>query len=130
WYYQPREESAENLALMRAVDDLYTRWPFYGVRRMSLALQGQGWAVNPKRTRRLMRRMGLEAIYPKPHLSFNGRTAALKRCRLRRYIKQPYQTPTKGSAERRPVFPAPFEGKFPSKKPIEPVQTMGSTSGA
>jgi putative transposase len=72
WYYRPREESAENLALMRAVDALYTRWPFYGVRRMTLALQKQGWAVNPKRTRRLMRLMGLEAIYPKPHLSFNG----------------------------------------------------------
>jgi putative transposase len=72
WYYQPRGESAENLALMRAVDALYTRWPFYGVRRMTLALQAQGWAVNPKRTRRLMRLMGLEAIYPKPRLSGNG----------------------------------------------------------
>jgi putative transposase len=50
WYYQPREESAENLALMKALDKLYTRWPFYGVRRMTIALQGQGWAVNLKRT--------------------------------------------------------------------------------
>jgi putative transposase len=72
WYYQPRGESAENLALMRALDELYTRWPFYGVRRMTIALQTQGWAVNPKRTRRLMRLMGLEAIYPKPRLSGNG----------------------------------------------------------
>jgi putative transposase len=72
WYYQPREESAENLALMRALDKLYTRWPFYGVRRMTIALQGQGWAVNLKRTRRLMRLMGLEAIYPKPRLSSQG----------------------------------------------------------
>lgn len=72
WYYQPRGESAENLALMQALDELYTRWPFYGVRRMTIALQAQGWAVNPKRTRRLMRLMGLEAIYPKPHLSGNG----------------------------------------------------------
>jgi putative transposase len=72
WYYQPRGENAENLALMRALDELYTRWPFYGVRRMTLALQKQGWAVNPKRTRRLMGLMGLEAIYPKPHLSGNG----------------------------------------------------------
>jgi putative transposase len=39
---------------------------------MTIALQEQGWAVNPKRTRRLMRRMGLEAIYPKPRLSGNG----------------------------------------------------------
>jgi putative transposase len=72
WYYQPRGENAENLALMRALDGLYTRWPFYGVRRMTIALQGQGWTVNPKRTRRLMRLMGLEAIYPKPRLSGNG----------------------------------------------------------
>ena len=50
WYYRPRGENAENLALMRALDELYTRWPFYGVRRMTLALQAQGWAVNPKRT--------------------------------------------------------------------------------
>ena len=71
WYYQPRGESAENLALMRALDVLYTRWPFYGVRRMTVALQAQGWTVNPKRTRRLMRLMGLEAIYPKPRLSGN-----------------------------------------------------------
>jgi putative transposase len=72
WYYRPRAENADNLAVMRALDALYTRWPFYGVRRMTLALQEQGWAVNPKRTRRLMRRMGLEAIYPKPRLSTTG----------------------------------------------------------
>ena len=72
WYYQARGESAENLMLMRALDELYTRWPFYGVRRMTLVLQAQGWAVNPKRIRRLMRLMGLEAIYPKPRLSGNG----------------------------------------------------------
>jgi putative transposase len=72
WYYEPRGESAENLTLMRELDRLYTRWPFYGGRRMTIALQGLGWAVNPKRTRRLMRRMGLEAIYPKPRLSSPG----------------------------------------------------------
>jgi putative transposase len=72
WYYQPRGESAENLALMRALDELYTRWPFYGVRRMTIALQAQRWPINPKRTRRLMRLMGLEAIYPKPRLSSPG----------------------------------------------------------
>jgi putative transposase len=72
WYYRPQGESADNLAVMRALDELYTRWPFYGVRRMTIALQRQGWPVNPKRTRRLMRRMGLEAIYPKPRLSTTG----------------------------------------------------------
>jgi putative transposase len=51
WYCQSRGESAENLALRRALDGLYTRWPFYGVRRRTLAVQQQGWAVNPKRAR-------------------------------------------------------------------------------
>ena len=68
-YYRPQEESAENLALMRLLDEQYTRTPFYGVRRMSWWLGQQGYAVNVKRVRRLMGRMGLEAIYPKPRLS-------------------------------------------------------------
>jgi putative transposase len=68
WYYQPRGESAENLALMRALDELYTRWPFYGVRRMTVALQGQGWSVNPKRTRRLLRLMGHRSALPQTSL--------------------------------------------------------------
>ncbi len=46
--------------------------PFSGVRRMTLALHDQGWPVNHKRTRRLMRLMGLEAVYPRPRLSSNG----------------------------------------------------------
>jgi putative transposase len=72
WYYQAQEESSANLVLMSALDRLYTRWPFYGVRRMTLALHDQGWWVNHKRTRRLMRLMGLEAVYPRPRLSSNG----------------------------------------------------------
>jgi putative transposase len=71
-YYEPRGESAENLALMRLIDQAYTRWPFYGVRRMAAYLDRQGHAVNIKRVRRLMRLMGLEAIYPKRRLSLPG----------------------------------------------------------
>jgi putative transposase len=74
-YYQPRGESAENLELMRRLDEQYTRTPFYGIRRMTAALQQQSYAVNHKRVSRLMRRMGLEAIYPKPHLSVLGEPA-------------------------------------------------------
>jgi putative transposase len=74
WYYQPREESAENLALMRLLDEQYTRTPFYGVRRMTAWLERQGQPVNVKRVRRLLRLMGLEAIYPKPRLSRPGVT--------------------------------------------------------
>ena len=68
-YYQPREERIQNLDLMRWIDEQYTRRPFYGVERMTHWLRQSGWQVNPKRVRRLMRQMGLEAIYPKPRLS-------------------------------------------------------------
>ena len=53
---------------MRLLDEQYTRTPFYGVRRMTHWLETQGRMVNAKRVRRLMRQMGLEAIYPKPRL--------------------------------------------------------------
>jgi putative transposase len=63
------DESRENLELMRLLDEQYMRRPFYGVLRMTHWLGEQGHTVNPKRVRRLMRLMGLEAIYPKPRLS-------------------------------------------------------------
>lgn len=72
FYYRPRPESAENLQLMRLLDEQYTRRPFYGARRMTHWLGEQGWCVNVKRVRRLLREMGLEAIYPKPRLSAPG----------------------------------------------------------
>jgi len=68
-YYEPRGESELNLELMRLLDEQYTSTPFYGVPKMTDALRKQGYAVNPKRVRRLLRQMGLEAIYPKPKLS-------------------------------------------------------------
>lgn len=55
--------------LMRLLDKQYTQTPFYGVERMTAWLRQQGYAVNPKRVRRLLRLMGLEALYPKPRLS-------------------------------------------------------------
>jgi putative transposase len=71
-YYRARGESEENLELMRSIDEAYTRWPFYGVRRMTAHLRRTGRGVNPKRVRRLMRLMGLEAIYPRKRLSGPG----------------------------------------------------------
>jgi putative transposase len=68
-YYEPVGDSAEDLELMRRIDEQYTRTPFYGSRRMTFELNQQGWKVNRKRVQRLMQRMGLEAIYPKPRLS-------------------------------------------------------------
>jgi putative transposase len=68
-YYKPAAVDADDLALMRRMDELYTKWPFYGSRRMVAALRQDGWSVNRKRIRRLMRIMGLEAIYQKPDTS-------------------------------------------------------------
>jgi putative transposase len=68
-YYQALEESPQNLQLMRLLDEQYTRHPFYGVLKMTQWLQGQHYEVNPKRVRRLLRKMGLMALYPKPNLS-------------------------------------------------------------
>lgn len=74
YYYQGAGESAENLQLMRLVDEQYTRTPFYGIKRMTAWLETQGYTVNHKRVARLMHLRGLEAIYPKPHLSLPGST--------------------------------------------------------
>lgn len=68
-YYKPASESAENLKVMRVIDEEFTRHPFYGSRRMVTHLWRQDLLVNRKRVQRLMRLMGLEAIYPKPRLS-------------------------------------------------------------
>ncbi|HYT42109.1 MAG TPA: IS3 family transposase [Methylomirabilota bacterium] len=72
YYYEPAQESEENLQLMRLLDEQYTRLPFYGTRKMTAWLHTQGYEVNRKRVTRLLRLMGLEAIYPKPHLSVPG----------------------------------------------------------
>jgi putative transposase len=72
-YYEPAGETAENLRLMRRIDEQYTACPLYGSRKMTHGLVQQGEEVNRKRVQRLMRLMGLEAIYPKPRLSLAGR---------------------------------------------------------
>jgi putative transposase len=69
YYYEPATETPENLALMALIDQEYTAHPFQGSRRMTSWLRGEGHAVNRKRVQRLMQRMGLEAVYPKPRLS-------------------------------------------------------------
>jgi len=72
WYYRPVEESAEDLQLMRLIDEQYTRTPFFGTRRMSEWLARKGYEVNRKRVARLMTKLGLAAVYPKPKLSQAG----------------------------------------------------------
>ena len=73
FYYQPAGVSVEDLRLMRLIDQQYTARPFYGSRRMVVWLDQQGEDVNRKRVQRLMRIMGLEAIYPRPRLSLAGK---------------------------------------------------------
>ena len=72
-YYKPRGETEENLEFMRLLDEQFTRTPFYGSRRMVAWLSSIGCEVNRKRVVRLMREMGLQAIYPKPRLSLPDR---------------------------------------------------------
>ena len=72
-YYRERPENVEDGELMRLIDEQYTSTPFYGYRRMAVYLQNLGFQVNHKRVRRLMRKLGLEAIYPKPNLSKPGK---------------------------------------------------------
>lgn len=66
-YYRRQGESEANLALMRQIDELYTRWPFYGSRRIADEL-----GANRKKIQRLMRVMGIEAIYPKRRTTWPG----------------------------------------------------------
>ena len=71
-YYRSSEgamETAENLELMRLIDEEYTRHPFYGSRKMRDWLRRSGHAVNRKRVRRLMQKMGLRSVAPTPNTS-------------------------------------------------------------
>ena len=69
FYYAPKGESPENLALMRRIDELFLKYPFYGSRQMVRQLRREGTSVGRHRVRRLMRLMGLEAIYQAPRTS-------------------------------------------------------------
>ena len=69
FYYQPRPVKHDDLELMRLIDEQYLKTPTYGSRSMARHLRRQGRKVNRKRIQRLMRLMGIEAIYPKPHTS-------------------------------------------------------------
>lgn len=68
-YYKRTGESAINLTLMQEIDRAFTEWPFLGVRQMCRYLVSLGYGVGRKRVRRLMRLMGLMAVYQKPKTS-------------------------------------------------------------
>jgi putative transposase len=68
--YRPsRIANDDELAIMRRLDELFLAWPFFGSRRMTAILRADGWIINRKRVRRLMRVMGLRALGPKPNTS-------------------------------------------------------------
>ena len=68
-YYTPKGEGAGTLVLMRRIDELFLKYPFYGARRMALHLRREGVRIGRRRAARLMRLMGLQAIYRAPRTS-------------------------------------------------------------
>jgi putative transposase len=68
-YYQPREHSAEEIAIKHRIDELYTQCPFYGSRKIEAQLRREGVVINRKTVQRHMREMGVVAVYPGPNLS-------------------------------------------------------------
>ncbi len=65
-YRMPAPANDADLSLMRRIDELFTAWPFLGSRRMKAMLRAEGWSINRKRVQRLMRRLGIAALGPKP----------------------------------------------------------------
>ena len=72
FYYEPVPESPENLGVMKRLDQMHLRWPYFGSRRLLDQLQKEGVEINRKRVVRLMEKMGIEAVYPKRSLSQPG----------------------------------------------------------
>ncbi len=70
WYYQEKGESLLNLKLMKLIDEQFLKTPFYGSRQMTRFLKRQGYCVGRNRIRRLMKKMGIEAIYQAPNTSW------------------------------------------------------------
>jgi len=68
-YYHPKPISQKDLELMRQIDEIHLAWPFYGSRKIRDELWGRGYDVGRDRVRRLMRLMGIEALYSKPRTS-------------------------------------------------------------
>ena len=72
-YYSPSPVSEEDLALMRLIDEIHLELPFYGSRRICYELDTSGQQVNRKRVQRLMRQMGIRALYPKRRTTTPGK---------------------------------------------------------
>lgn len=73
YYYRPMAADDNDLACMRVMDEVFTKHPFFGSRRLRDELQSRGFGIGRDHVRHLMRLMGLEAIYPKKHLSLQDK---------------------------------------------------------
>ena len=69
WYYEAASESAEDLALKKLIDRIFTDTPYFGSRKMAEMLRRGGHSVGRKRVQRLMREMGLEVVWQRPNTS-------------------------------------------------------------
>lgn len=87
-YYVPAVESEANLSLMKRIDQLHLEEPTYGIARMTVTLRNEGNQVNHKRVRRLMRKMAIVPIYPKPNTSKPDQTHRIYPYLLRNRVVQ------------------------------------------
>jgi putative transposase len=77
-YYVARPLPERDLILMRRLDELHLKWPFYGARKLCRELWSEGHSVGLRHVRTVMRRMGIETIYRKPRTSIPARAAAIR----------------------------------------------------
>jgi putative transposase len=77
-YYVAKPLQERDLVLMRRLDELHLKWPFYGSRKLTRELQKDGHEVGRRHVTTLMRRMGMETIYRKPRTSIPAREAAVR----------------------------------------------------
>ena len=75
FYYEPVPETAENLAIMRWLDEQYFDTPFYGVLRLQVLLVGLGYNINVKKIRRLMKLVGWRTLYQEPRTTIADRAS-------------------------------------------------------
>lgn len=80
YYYQPKQESEKNILLMRRIDEIYTKFPYYGAPKITAQLNRESYGINHKRIERLMGVIGIQAVFPKRNLSKNGKN----------HVKYPY----------------------------------------
>lgn len=76
YYYQNKPESEKNILLMRRIDEIYTKFPYYGAPKITAQLNRESYRINHKRIERLMGIMGVQAIFPKRNLSKNSKNHA------------------------------------------------------